>query len=100
MKIAVVTGASSGMGLEFAKLIDAEYDVDEIWLIARRKERLLALCSCLKTRTRVFPLDLTERNSLLQYNDALKEAAPVISVLVNGSGFGKFGKFTDIPSEE
>ena len=36
MKIAVVTGASSGMGLEFAKAIDAEETLDEIWLIARR----------------------------------------------------------------
>lgn len=100
MKIAVVTGASSGMGLEFAKLIDEEYDVDEIWLIARRKERLKTLCGCLKTRTRVMPLDLTDKDSILQYNNALKEADPVVTVLVNASGFGKFGKFTDIPSEE
>ena len=39
MKIAVVTGASSGMGLEFAKAIDAEETLDEIWLIARRGDR-------------------------------------------------------------
>ena len=41
MKIAVITGASSGMGLEFAKAVDAEEELDEIWLIARRRERLL-----------------------------------------------------------
>ena len=41
MKIAVVTGASSGMGKEFAYQIDRKYGkLDEIWLIARRKERL------------------------------------------------------------
>ena len=40
MKIAVITGASSGMGREFAKGIDAEERLDEIWLIARRRERL------------------------------------------------------------
>ena len=38
MKIAVITGASSGMGLEFAKAIDTEETLDEIWLIARRRE--------------------------------------------------------------
>ena len=40
MKIAVITGASSGMGREFAKGIDAEERLDEIWLIARRRARL------------------------------------------------------------
>ena len=41
MKIAIVTGASSGMGREFAKQITHFYkNLDEIWVIARRKERL------------------------------------------------------------
>ena len=40
MKIAIVTGASSGMGREFARQIEFLYnDLDEIWVIARRKER-------------------------------------------------------------
>lgn len=100
MKIAVITGASSGIGFEFAKLIDKEYDVDEIWVIARRKERLDYLGKLLKTKTRALALDLTDKRSILQYNTALKEAGAEISVLVNASGFGKFGKFTDIPAEE
>ena len=49
MKIAVITGASSGMGLEFAKAIDAEETLDEIWLIARRRERLEDLAKELRT---------------------------------------------------
>ena len=40
MKIAVITGASSGMGWEFVYHIDKNYDLDEIWVIARREERL------------------------------------------------------------
>ena len=40
MKIAVVTGASSGMGREFVYAIDKEFDLDEIWAIARRADRL------------------------------------------------------------
>ena len=50
MKIAVITGASSGMGLEFAKAIDTEETLDEIWLIARRRERLEELAKKLRTR--------------------------------------------------
>ena len=39
-EIIIVTGASSGMGKEFAMQIEKKYQVDEIWVIARRKERL------------------------------------------------------------
>ena len=40
-KIAVITGASSGMGYQFALQIDKNYKtIDEVWLIARRRERL------------------------------------------------------------
>ena len=52
MKIAVITGASSGMGLEFAKAIDTEETLDEIWLIARRRERLEELAKKLRTPAR------------------------------------------------
>lgn len=41
MKIAVITGASSGLGVEFTKTIIKQYPkLDEIWIIARRKDRL------------------------------------------------------------
>ena len=40
MKIAVITGASSGMGRAFVKAVDRAYDLDELWVIARRRERL------------------------------------------------------------
>ena len=61
MKIAVVTGASSGMGKEFAYQIDRKYGkLDEIWLIARRKERLMELEKELHMPARVFAMDMTE----------------------------------------
>ena len=50
MKIAVITGSSSGMGRDFAIKIDKEYTLDEIWLIARREERLKELGKELKTK--------------------------------------------------
>ena len=43
MKIAVITGASSGMGKEFVDAIDKEFNLDEIWVIARREEKLKEL---------------------------------------------------------
>lgn len=57
MRIAVVTGASSGIGREFVRELDKK-GLDEIWLIARREERLVALKDELRTSGRVMRLDL------------------------------------------
>ena len=56
MKIAVITGASSGLGKEFAKQIEALKSCDELWLVARREERLNALADALMTKCRIFPV--------------------------------------------
>ena len=76
MKIAVITGASSGMGLEFAKAIDAEETLDEIWLIARRRERLEELAKKLRTPARVLPMDLGDPASFEEYKSCWKRKSP------------------------
>lgn len=96
MKIAVVTGASSGMGREFVRQLEAAESFDEIWVIARRKERLLSLSEEIKTPIRAIALDLSRPESLDEYKTLLEAEKPDVSVLVNGSGFGKFGAFTDM----
>ena len=58
MRIAIVTGASSGMGKEFAKKID-ELKLDEIWGIALGEEELTKTGNELKTPFKSFDLDLT-----------------------------------------
>ena len=100
MRIAVITGASSGMGREFVKRIQASESLDEIWVIARRAERLEELAASLNTKTRCLVLDLSIEESLDSYATLLKSENPEVAVLVNGSGFGKFGAFCDIPLEE
>ena len=59
MKIAIVTGASSGMGREFVLQLGQYVQVDEIWAIARRQEALESLKSEITTPSRVMSLDLT-----------------------------------------
>ena len=49
-EIMIITGASSGMGKEFARQIEKKYKVDELWVIARRKERLESLKEKLDTK--------------------------------------------------
>ena len=99
MKIAVVTGASSGMGREFVLQLDHEKHLDEIWVIARRRERLEELQKDINARIRPLCLDLTKEESVEEYKKLLEEEKPQIKVLVNASGFGRFGAFADIDLE-
>ena len=100
MKIAVITGASSGMGKEFVLQLDAQDSYDELWLIARREDRLLEIGKQTRAKVRAIALDLCKREALDAYRALLEEHKPDVAVLVNGSGFGRFGAFTDITLDE
>ena len=100
MKIAVVTGASSGMGREFVKQLAARETLDEIWVIARREERLKALAAEVPVQLRLLALDLTIDESFASYAALLQKEQPDVKILVNCSGYGKFGYFTDISLED
>ena len=99
-RIAVITGASSGMGREFVRAIDRQQTLDEIWVIARRREALEALAEQTNAPIRAIPLDLGRSASFDTYRDLLAAEAPDVRVLVNAAGFGKFKPFTDLPLEE
>lgn len=99
MKIAVITGASSGMGREFVTQLDQSEQFDELWLIARRKDRLEELQASVKAKVRAIPLDLGKRESIDEYKALLDEHKPEVAVLVNAAGFGHFHAFTDISLE-
>lgn len=101
MKIAVVTGASSGMGREFVRQIGYFYrDLDEIWVIARRKERLERLRKASRTPLRIFDGDLLKKQIYKQYHAVLKEWHPEVRMLVNAAGFGKSGSFAQIAAKD
>ncbi len=100
MKIAVVTGASSGMGREFACAIDREYDLDELWVVARREERLAQLRETCTAAVRVLPWDLSDPGSFAAYRALLAEEQPEIRLLVNAAGYGLFGTFEEMGLDE
>ncbi len=99
-KIAVITGASSGMGRDFVKMIDKIEDCEEIWVIARRKNKLEEIESETEKVIRPIELDLSVNESIEAYGRLLDEEKPEVCALVNAAGFGKFGNFEDIPLEE
>ena len=96
MKIAVITGASSGMGREFVYALDRDEEFDELWVIARREQRLLELKEKCRARIRPIVLDLQTRESFALYRQLLEQERPEIAVLVNAAGFGLFGAFMDM----
>ncbi|MBQ3107101.1 MAG: SDR family NAD(P)-dependent oxidoreductase [Firmicutes bacterium] len=96
-KIAVITGASSGMGKEFAETLNQYGTFDEVWAIARRKENLEALEKTVPFPVRPISLDLSASESFDAYAALLAEETPEVALLINASGFGKFQAFMDIP---
>ena len=102
-RIAIVTGASSGVGREFVRRLDAGAggELDELWIVARSAERLAEAAASCAHRTRTFPLDLTEDTSIDAIAAALADANNTqVSWLVNSAGFGRFGRLWDIDREE
>lgn len=93
MKIAVITGASSGLGREYAFAAARRNELDELWLIARREENLRKTAEQISRRVRIIPLDITESESIKKYTAMLEEEKPEIALLINNAGFGRLGNF-------
>ena len=100
MKIAVITGASSGMGRELTIQISKKESFDQIWVIARREEALLSLKDEVGENIRPVVLDLTKQESFDEYKALLRQEKPEVAFLANVAGFGKFGRFDQIPLQD
>lgn len=98
MRIALITGASSGIGKWFA-LYTACYRkrIDELWLVARNKKNLKTVGEKITEHTgipcRIVPADLTSKDDMLSLEHLLIRQDPEISLLVNCAGYGMIGSF-------
>lgn len=124
-RIAIITGASSGMGTEFTKelfLNSENYKFgkfDEIWILARRSDRLRNLkydlekvaennCSKEYPEITAIEIDLSGTKGVTAFNAILKTTKKVesknggfeIGLLVNNAGFGTYGEFTETPLDK
>ncbi len=95
MNIILITGASSGMGVEFALQLDNVFqNIDEIWLVARRKKEMLEVAQHLEHTTRVLDMDVTNDEHIERLKEVLADERPVIRMLVNSAGYGIMGDFS------
>lgn len=96
--VAVITGASSGLGEEFARQVDAHpafADVAEIWLVARREARLQALAAALPSgRGVAVAVDLAAEAGVDAVLARARDGAVRVRLLVNNAGFGLLGPFS------
>ena len=98
-KIAILTGATGGLGREFLKQILHE-DIDEVWAIARNKEKLSELEKKYGKKVIPITLDLSESSSFEYLKNMLAENKPVVSYLINNAGLAKMGKYSDFSMQE
>ena len=100
MKVAIVTGASSGLGKEFIYRLDKNSKIDELWLIARRENLMQDYVKDLTHKVRIFALDITLDSSIQTIKNALsEEKGTEVSYLINCAGFGKVGSYYEVSPE-
>lgn len=101
MKIAIVTGGSSGMGREFImQIADRFSGIGEIWAIARRKSAMEELSPLVPVKLRTFALDLTDEESLAELQELMEREKPEVKWLVNAAGYGKIGHIGSVSMAE
>jgi short-subunit dehydrogenase len=92
-KVALITGASAGLGVEFARRLSERGH--RLVLAARRKERLERLAKDLGN-ARAVAIDLSKPNAAAKLMADLEAAGEQVEILVNNAGFGLIGRFAEL----
>lgn len=102
VRTALVTGASSGIGTEFARLLAAQGH--NLILVSRNKDKLLKIKSDLeknhKINISVIPSDLSQQDAADRLFQECKKNRIHVDMLINNAGLGMFGKSISIPTNE
>ena len=98
--IAIITGASSGMGREFVKTLKDHVNVEEVWVVARSEDRLRALGEETPVPVKPVPLDLSDPAFIGKMEALLRAEDPDVRLLINASGYGKFDAVEKVSMED
>ena len=99
MSLAIITGASSGIGKEFAYQLKEKHGFDELWFVARSTAKMNEIADDLGVKVTVITADLTTKEGIEIYRERLLAERPEVDFLINCAGFGVFGSF-DAVSED
>lgn len=98
LKIAVITGASSGLGKEFFLQLENEYD--EVWMIARREEKMKAISELRpEIKAKIVKLDLLKKEAFHLFDELLTQNDADIRLLINNAGYGLLGDFDEMETD-
>jgi len=100
MNIAVITGASSGFGKEFVKLLVNDNSLDKIFVLSRNEEKLNNLKSEYGDKIQPYVIDLSDVENIKNFGKFLETQNVNIKILINNAGFAKFCSYDDISIEE
>lgn len=100
-KIAIVTGASSGIGREFAHQLAMRPEVDEVWALARGEEKLKLLAAEITAKpVRIFTVDVSDPAQVATFFETVEAEKPEITWFANNAGWGKFCRCDELTPEE
>ncbi|WP_037288258.1 SDR family NAD(P)-dependent oxidoreductase [Saccharibacillus sacchari] len=102
-RIAIVTGSASGIGRELAKQLESgrlKGQLDEVWIVDKNRAGLESLQAELPIQARLLEMDLSERSSIQQLTELLRERQPDVRLLANCAGYGKFARIGEVPAEQ
>lgn len=90
------------MGKEFVRQLDTcTRTLDEVWVIARRKDKLSALSEEMQhLNLKIMVLDICKDEDLEKLEYTLKEEQPKVRLLINSAGAGKSGRFDELTREQ
>jgi len=98
--IAIVTGASSGLGKEFVKILTNDKNIDKIFALARSKDKLDELKVNYGDKIIPYSIDLSDTNNIKTFGNILEKENVNIKILINNAGFAKFCSYDDISIDE